>query len=397
MNQPPFEVADIIHVAGRRFVENNRSWLNWQHLRVLRAIERCRTAVLGGHRDRCSRCGHQAISYNSCRNRHCAKCQTNARDKWLAAREKELLAVPYVHVVFTLPHQLSRLMLSNKKVIYDLLFRASAATLLEIAADPKHLGVEIGFLSVLHTWGQNVLHHPHVHCVIPAGGLSPDHQRWIPPRYPFFLPVKVLARVFRGKFTAGLKRAFRKRELTFPGALQCLAQESAFRSFLRSLFRQDWVVYAKPPFGGPRHVLHYLARYTHRVAISNHRLVALADGKVTFRWKDYAHHNKQRLLTVTAEEFLRRFLLHVLPRGFVRVRFFGFLANRRRKSLLPLCQQLLRMTRHPGSLDALPPDSPDPVIWRCPRCGGPMLLQEHLTVLQVGPSPAEWRNHIDSS
>jgi hypothetical protein len=209
--------------------------------------------------------------------------------------------------------------------------------------------------------------------------------------------VKVLSRVFRGKFTAGLKKAFRKRELTFSGALQSLSQESAFRSFLRSLFRQAWVVYAKPPFGGPRHVLQYLARYTHRVAISNHRIVDFADGKVTFLWRDYAHHNKQRLMTVTAEEFLRRFLLHVLPRGFVRIRFFGFLANRRRKSLLPLCQQLLRMTPHPGSVDAVQPDSPHPVIWRCPRCGGPMLLRKRLTALQVGASPAVWRNPIDSS
>jgi hypothetical protein len=397
MNSPPFEVADIIRAAGASFVEKNRSWLSWQHLRVLRAIERCRTAALGGHLDRCSHCGHQAISYNSCRNRHCAKCQTNARDKWLAAREKELLPVRYAHVVFTLPHQLSRLTLSNKRIVYDLLFRASAATLLEIAADPKHLGAEIGFMSVLHSWGQNVLLHPHVHCVIPAGGLSLDHQRWIRPRYAFFLPVKVLSRVFRGKFVAGLKQTFQKGKLVFPGTLRFLAQEPAFHSFLRSLFRHDWVVYAKPPFGGPQHVLHYLARYTHRVAISNHRLVAFTDGKVTFRWKDYAHHNKQRLMTVTAEEFLRRFFLHVLPHGFVRIRFFGFLANRRRKSLLPLCQQRLMTLPHPDSPDTVQPKSSSAALWRCPRCGGPMLLVERFTALQLGPSSAEWRNRIDSS
>jgi hypothetical protein len=281
MNAPPFEVADIVRAAGKSFIEKNRSRLNWQHLRVLRAIERCRTAALGGHLDQCSRCGQQAISYNSCRNRHCGKCQTNARDRWLAEREKELLNVPYVHVVFTLPHQLSPLALANKRILYDLLFRASAATLSEIAADPKHLGAEIGFMSVLHTWGQNVLHHPHVHCVIPAGGLSLDHQHWVHPRYAFFLPVKVLSRVFRGKFTAGLKRAFRKGKLVFPGTLQPFAQERAFHSFLRTLFRQDWVVYAKPPFGGPQHVLHYLARYTHRVAISNHRHVNFSHCQVT--------------------------------------------------------------------------------------------------------------------
>jgi hypothetical protein len=397
MNPPPFEVADIVRAAGKSFVEKNRSRLNWQHLRVLRAIERCRTAALGGHLDQCSRCDHQVISYNSCRNRHCAKCQTNARDKWLAAREKELLAVSYVHVVFTLPHQLSQLALTNKRVVYGLLLRASAATLLEIAADPKHLGADIGFMSVLHTWGQNVLHHPHVHCVIPTGGLSLDHQRWIHPRYAFFLPVKVLARVFRGKFSDGLKKAFRQKELIFPGSLAPLAQERAFRSFLRSLFRHDWVVYAKPPFGGPQHVLQYLARYTHRVAISNHRLVAFADGQVTFRWKDYAHGNKHKLMTVTTEEFLRRFLLHVLPHGFVRIRFFGFLANRRRQSLLPLCQQLLRMALHPASADAEQSDSSCPALWRCPRCGGPMLLIESFTAFQADASSARWRTRIDSS
>ncbi len=396
MNQPPFEVADIVRAAGKSFVEKNRSRLSWQHLRVLRAIERCRTAALGGHLDQCSRCGHQAISYNSCRNRHCAKCQTNARDQWLAARQTELLDVPYVHVVFTLPHELSQLALSNKKALYDLLFRASAATLLEIAADPKHLGADIGFMSVLHTWGQNVLHHPHARCVIPAGGLSLDHQHWIHPRYAFFLPVKVLSRVFRGKFTAGLKRAFRKRQLTFPGSLQPFAKERAFHSFLRSLFRQDWVVYAKPPFGGPQHVLHYLARYTHRVAISNHRILAFADGQVTFRWKDYAHGSKQKLMTVTAEEFLRRFLLHVLPHGFVRIRFFGFLANCRRKALLPVCQQLLQMPA-PSCPNAGLPKASSAALWQCPRCGGSMLLVQSFTATELNSQSVEPRIRFDSS
>jgi hypothetical protein len=396
MNAPPFEVADIVRAAGRSFIEKNRSRLTWQHVRVLRAIERCRTAALGGHLDQCSRCGQQAISYNSCRNRHCGKCQTNARDRWLADREKELLDVPYVHVVFTLPHQLSQLALANKRPLYDLLFRASAATLLEIAADPKHLGADIGFMTVLHTWGQNVLHHPHVHCVIPAGGLSLDRQRWIHPRYAFFLPVKVLSRVFRGKFHAGLKKAFRKKQPTFPGALAPLAQERAFHSFLRSLFRQDWVVYAKPPFGGPRHVLHYLARYTHRVAISNHRLVNFADDQVTFRWKDYAHGSKQKLMTVTTEEFLRRFLLHVLPHGFVRIRFFGFLANRRRKTLLPLCHRLLQKAS-PRTLASIQPKACSRAVWQCPRCGGSMLLMQRLNVAELQSKSAQPRIHIDSS
>jgi Putative transposase/Transposase zinc-binding domain len=387
MSRPPFEVADIVRQYGNSFIAKHRSWLTWLHLRVLDAIEFCRTATLGGHLDRCSRCGHEAISYCSCRNRHCPKCQTNARDKWLAKRSEELLPVSYVHVVFTLPHELSWLALHNKKVVYDLLFRSSAATMLEIAADPKHLGAEIGFLSVLHTWGSNMLHHPHVHSVIPSGGLSPDHQHWIHPRYSFFLPVKVLGRVFRGKFVAGLKRAFQRGELVFPGNLQPLAKEKAFRSFLRPLFRQDWVVYAKRPFGGPEHVLHYLARYTHRVAISNHRLLSVADGQVTFRWKDYAHGNKQRKLTISAEEFLRRFLLHTLPRGFVRIRFSGFLANRRRKQLLPLCLQLLGSNPHPHPEAAAGNDAKSAETWRCPHCGGSMVLIEKLTAQQIS-----WRS-----
>ncbi len=397
MNRPPFEVADIIRQYGNSFIAKNRCWLTWLHLRVLYAIEFCRTATLGGHLDRCSRCGHEVISFNSCRNRHCPKCQTNARDKWLAERSKELLPVSYCHVVFTLPHELSWLALQNKKVVYDLLFRTSATTLLEVAADPKHLGAEIGFQSVLHTWGQNLLHHPHIHCVIPAGGLSPDHQRWIHPRYPFFLPVKVLSRVFRGKFIAGLKLAFQQGKLVFPGSLQPLARKSAFHAFLRPLFRQDWVVYAKRPFGGPQHVLQYLARYTHRVAISNHRILDVANGKVTFHWKDYAHGSQQRKMTVTAEEFLRRFMLHVLPRGFVRIRFSGFLANRRRKQLLPLCQQLLQASPRQHSQTHGSGETTSATTWLCPRCGGPMALIEKLTAQQIHRRSVDRKDLVDSS
>jgi hypothetical protein len=397
MSQPPFEVADIIRAHGKSFIERNRSWLTWLHLRVLRAIQYCRTAALGGHRDQCPQCGHRAIFFHSCRNRHCPKCQTQARDKWIAARCNELLPVHYVHVVFTIPHQLSWLALQNKKVVYDLLFRSSAETLLEVAADPRHLGADIGFLSVLHTWGQNLLHHPHVHCVIPAGGLSSDHQRWIHPRYPFFLPVKALGRVFRGKFIAGLKRAFRQGKLSFPGSIKSLAQEKAFHAFLRPLFRQDWMVYAKRPFGGPEHVLHYLARYTHRVAISNHRIVNFADGQVTFRWKDYAHKGKQRKMTLTAEEFLRRFLLHVLPRGFVRIRFSGFLANRRRKQLLPLCQHLLKASPRPSSPPATAPAPKLLQACLCPRCGCPMVVIEKLTAEQIRRESLARENFLDSS
>ena len=397
MKRPPIEVADIIRAVGKRFIDKNRSWLNGLHRKVLSAIERCRTAALGGHRDRCLRCGYTvAISYNSCRNRHCPKCQTNARNKWLADRNAELLPVPYVHVVFTLPHQLAPLVFHNNKILYGLLFRASSASLLEIAADPKHLGADIGFLSVLHTWGQNLLHHPHVHCVIPAGGLSADHQHWVHPRYRFFLPVKVLSRVFRGKFVHGLKQAFRRGELYLPAGLKTLAHEKAFRAFLRTLFRQDWVVYAKRPFGGPHHVLQYLARYTHRVAISNHRIVDFTNDKVTFLWKDYAHGSKRRLMTLTAEEFLRRFLIHTLPRGFIRIRFFGFLANRQRAALLPLCRQLLEADAQSIS----PPPSKAatlPALWICPHCGGPMMVIERLTSLQIRDEVQRQRAFVDTS
>jgi Putative transposase/Transposase zinc-binding domain len=383
VNRPPFEVADILRQHGNSFIEKNRSWLTCHHRRVLHAIEHCRTSTLGGHLDRCSRCGHRLISYNSCRNRHGPKCLTRARDQWLAQRHRELLPVGYFHVVFTLPHELSWLALQNKKLLYDLLFRTTAATLLEVAADAKHLGAQIGFLSVLHTWGQNLLHHPHVHCVIPLGGLALEGEHWVRPRYVFFLPVKVLSRVFRGKFIAGLKRAFRDGKLSFSGSLRPLAEEKAFHSFLRSLFRHEWVVYAKRPFGGPEHVLHYLARYTHRVAISNHRIVNVADGQVTFRWKDYARGSKQRTMVVSGEEFLRRFLLHVLPRGFVRIRFFGFLANRQRRQLLPLCQRLLEVIL-PPSLPALHAGQANlPASWLCPLCGGVMLLIEKFTAEEI--------------
>jgi hypothetical protein len=383
MSRPPLEVADLIRAAGHAFIEQSLRWITWQHLKVLQAIERCRTAALGGHLDECTRCGHRAISFNSCRNRHCPKCQTGARDRWLEKRRRELLPTPYVHVVFTLPRQLASLALQNKKVVYDLLFRTSAETLLEIARDPRHLGAEIGFFSVLHTWTQKLEIHPHVHCVIPAGGLSPDHTCWIHTRYAFFLPVKVLGRVFRGKFVAALKYAFQNGQLSFHGDLKPLAEPETFAAWLRPLFREDWVVYAKRPFGGPEHVLHYLGRYTHRVAISNHRLVSLTDGQVTFRWRDSAHNNEQKLMTLSLDEFLRRFLLHLLPKGFVRIRNFGFLANRRRATLLPLCLHLLGSAQEPqteqGALSIN--DSSD--LWRCPKCGEPMKIVERLTAAEI--------------
>jgi hypothetical protein len=380
MSRPPLEVADLIRAAGAAFLERNRHWLSWQHAKVLRAIQRCRTAALGGHLDECTRCGQRAISYNSCRNRHCPKCQTAARERWIAARQTELLPIRYVHVVFTLPRELAPLALQNKKTVYDLLFRASAETLLEVARDRKHLGAEIGFFTVLHTWNQKLGLHPHVHCVVPAGGLSPDRTRWIKPRCAFFLPVKVLSRVFRGKFVAALRSAFREDRLRFQGRLTPLAHPKTFAAWLRPLFRKDWVVYSKPPFGGPQYVLQYLGRYTHRVAISNHRLISFADGQVTFRWRDSAHNNEQKLLTLSLDEFLRRFLLHVLPKGFMRIRNFGFLANRTRASTLPLCFSLLGSASQtkPEVCTARPYD-----FWLCPKCAGPMRVIQQFTPVEI--------------
>jgi hypothetical protein len=381
MDRPPLEVADLVRAAGPAFIARSRTWITWKHVKVLLAIVRCRTAVLGGHLDECTRCGHRAISYNSCRNRHCPKCQAGARECWLEKRRQELLPTPYVHVVFTLPRPLAPLALQNKKVVYDLLFRTSAQTLLEVAHDQKHLGAEIGFFSVLHTWSQKLELHPHVHCVVPAGGLSADRKRWIKPRYAFFLPVKVLSRVFRGKFVAALKRAFQDGQLSFHGDLRLLAQPKTFAAWLRTLFRKDWVVYSKPPFGGPDYVLRYLGRYTHRVAISNHRLVSFADHQVIFRWRDSAHKNEQRRMTLSLDEFLRRFLLHLLPDGFVRIRNFGFLANRRRAAFLPLCFQLLGRTKHAEQDTPGAQDSRD--LWLCPKCAAPMRVVERLTAAEI--------------
>jgi hypothetical protein len=383
MNRPPLEMADIVRFAGQSFLQRSQRWINWQHQKILLAITRCRTAALGGHRDRCSDCGHTAISYNSCRNRHCPKCQGNARQRWLQARERELLPTPYVHVVFTLPRELAPLALQNKQVIYNLLFQTSAETLLEIARDPRHLGAEIGFFSVLHTWNQRLQHHPHIHCVLAAGGLAPDHSRWISSHRSFFLPIKVLSRVFRGKFVAKLKTAFCEATLEFHGTLTPLAEPRTFASWLRLLFRHDWVVYAKRPFGGPEHALRYLGAYTHRVAISNHRLVALTDGDVTFRWRDSAHGNKKRLMTLSVDEFLRRFLLHLLPRGFVRIRNFGFLANRQRAQLLPLCFNLLQASDSISVASVSPSTDRSHSRWNCPVCGATIHVLERLSAAQL--------------
>ena len=381
MTRPPFEVADIVRRHGERFLETHGAWVTGRHRRVLRAIAQCRTAALGGHRDRCEQCAQPALSYNSCRDRHCPRCLTAARNAWVAAREAELLPVGYVHIVFTMPEPLARLALANKRVVYDLLFRAAAETLLQVAANPQRLGAAIGGLMVLHTWGQRLQHHPHVHCVVPMGGLAPDRTRWIHARPRFFLPIPVLRKIFRAKLVAGLRAAHRHGRLDCPRTLAPLKPDAAFRAFVRSLYRQTWVVYAKPPFGSPSHVLHYLARYTHRVAISNHRLVDVTDDTVSFRWKDYRHGSRVRTLTLESEEFLRRFLLHILPKRFVRIRYFGFLASRCRTPQLEQCRQALAVAGVPSPE---PPRPPAPQCsWPCPRCGAPMRVIERLTARQV--------------
>ena len=380
MSRPTVEVADIFRAQGSPFIDRHRDRIRFQQLKVMRAILHCRTAALGGHIDICPRCGgDKTISYNSCRNRHCPKCQTQARQRWIAARKLELLETRYFHVVFTLPHELHSLILQNEAELYKLLFRTVADTLLEVAANPEHLGAEIGFFGILHTWGQNLLFHPHIHCVIPGGGLSPDHSHWIHPRYPFFLPVKVLCKVFRGKFVDGLKRLHQEGRFTFTGSIQRMSEPKCFAAFLRTLFRQDWVVYAKPAFGGPEQVLRYLGRYTHRVAISNHRLVSFDRNHVTFRWRDYARGNKQRLMTVSADEFIRRFLVHVLPKRFVRIRHFGFMANYQRSSSLDLCRQRLGMAPVIQSTEIARAVS----SWVCPKCGGTMTIVERVTAAQL--------------
>jgi hypothetical protein len=386
--RPPVEVADIFRQQGSDFRLTHP--LSPEQRRVMRAIEQCRTAALGGHVDQCDTCGHQRISYNSCRNRHCPKCQSLAKARWLEARMADLLPVEYFHVVFTLPEQLASLALQNQRVVYNLLFASAAETLRTIAADPKHLGAEIGFLAVLHTWGQTLRHHPHLHCVVPGGGLSPDGRRWVSCRQGFFLPVNVLARLFRRLFLAALAQAFDNGKLTFHGTSAYLAQPLAFERLLASLRAREWWVYAKRPFGGPEQVLAYLGRYTHRVAISNHRLLACKDGRVTFSWKDYARGNAQRTMTLPADEFTRRFLLHVLPRGWQRLRQFGLLANRRRREKLALCRQLLGCTTEQPDINLpLPRDYQTlyetltgQSLRQCPACrAGTMKLTAYLAPL----------------
>ncbi len=369
------EVADVFRRHGDTYRREHEGRLGRVERRVMSAIELCRTAALGGHTEACADCGLVRCAYNSCRNRHCPKCQGAARADWLAARQAELLPVEYFHVVFTLPAPAAEIAFQNKAALYALLFRSAAETVRTIAADPRHMGAETGLVAVLHTWGQALLHHPHLHCVVPGGGASADGCRWIACKPGFFLPVRVLSRLFRRLFLEGLQAAFDAGELGFFGELARLADPATFRRRLAELRKAEWVVYAKPPFGGPAQVLAYLGRYTHRVAIANTRLVEMTDREVAFRWKDYRHHEKARIMTLDAGEFIRRFLLHTLPDGFHRIRHYGFLANGHRAAKLALCRRLLGaapaapVVEQPGT-DPTPPPVPRP----CLHCGGLVVL-----------------------
>ena len=397
MARPTVEVAAIFRRHGERYREQHP--LPVQQLRLIWAIETCRTAALGGHVERCSHCPHQRIAYNSCRNRHCPKCQNLERGRWLKRRKAELLPVEYFHAVFTIPEQLNALALQNKAVLYGILFQASAQTLLTIAADPRHLGARIGFFSILHTWGQNLLLHPHVHCVVTGGGLSTDGESWVSCRPGFFLSVHVLSRLFRRLFLEALDQAFRAGKLSFHGKLETLGEPRQFHQLLDTVRQMEWVVYAKPPFGGPAQVLDYLGRYTHRVAISNNRLLSENQEQVRFRYKNYrAHHSqKKRTMTLAADEFIRRFLLHTIPPGFQRIRHYGLLASRNKRTTLHHCRHLLGVAHSdllPTGDDialSLPGLTPDPQ--RCPQCGTGNMVR----VETIPPPRLPMVRRIDSS
>jgi hypothetical protein len=377
---PGLEVADIFRRHGEAFRRAHGNRLGYVERRVMGAITACRTAALGGHVEQCSDCGTTRIAYNSCRNRHCPKCQGLARAKWLADRTAELLPVPYFHVVFTLPTSVAEIAFHNKAAVYAILFRAAAETLIAIAADPRRLGARIGLTAVLHTWGQTLTHHPHVHCIVPGGGPSLDGARWVACRPRFFLPVRVLARLFRRLFLRDLQNAHDAGRLRFSGHLASLADADAFKARLAELRRIDWVVYAKPPFGGPRQALAYLGRYTHRVAIANSRLLALEDGKVRFTWKDYRKDGLTKVMTLDATEFIRRFLLHTLPDGLHRIRHYGFLANGDRHDNLARCRRLIAAhdaatecatTEHTPAVDLVDgKHTRSDALRTCPDCGG---------------------------
>ncbi|MER8766765.1 IS91 family transposase [Mesorhizobium sp. M0340] len=386
------EVADIFRRHGEAYRQAHDGHLGRVERRVMSAIELCRTAELGGHVEGCRSCGAIRVAYNSCRNRHCPKCQGQACREWLAARQGELLPVPYFHVVFTLPAQIAAIAFQNKAAVYTILFKVAAETLRTIAADSKHLGAEIGLVGVLHSWGQNLHYHPHIHCIVPGGGLSPDGTRWISCKPGFFLPVRVLSRLFRRLFLEELRTAYEAGKLSFFGDLAELALPVVFRRRLGEARRLEWVVYAKPPFGGPEQVLAYLGRYTHRVAIANSRLVSMADGKIVFRWRDYQHGGKAKLMTLNVHEFIRRFLLHTLPDGFHRIRHYGFLANGHRAAKLDLCRRLLANPLQ-DNIEPRVESTPAPLrlAHRCPCCGGSMITLAIWRCGQAPPGPL-WDN-----
>jgi len=366
------EVADIFRIYGQRYRDNHR--LPLSHLKVMRAIERCRTAALGGHVEKCDHCGLERISYNSCRNRHCPKCQAMAKAAWLQQRKAELLPVGYFHNVFTLPHELNAIALANKKVIFNLLFKSAADTLLEFAADPKHgLGGKLGLTAILHTWDQKLFGHIHLHCVIPGGVLLKNNTKWVHAKDTFLFPVKALSRVFRGKFIDSLNQAFNNGLLLFPGQAAVFKTKQAFGTLVNRLWKREWVVYSKKPFAGPEKVLDYLGRYTHRVAISNHRIVSVKNSMVTFSYRDRSDENKVKYLTIKADEFIRRFLMHVLPQSYVRIRHFGFLANKCKRKNLACCRQALNS--HPQPSEPVETTARAILLYltgedlnRCPHC-----------------------------
>lgn len=400
MERPKLEVADVLRRYGEAYRESHNASLATGQRRVMTAIELCRTAALGGHMEQCDECGHQRNAFNSCRDRHCPKCQSLTRAEWLEERQSELLDCEYFHIVFTLPEDIAAIAYQNKEVVYDILFRATVETLSTIAADPKHLGAEIGFFAVLHTWGQNLLHHPHLHCVVPGGGITPGGKEWIGCRRGFFLPVRVLSRLFRRIFLKYLKKAFDTGKLQFFNSSQPLGERLAFVRYLAKAQSSEWVVSAKAPFAGPEQVLDYVGRYTHRVAISNNRLLDIDDGQVSFRWKDYRQDSQQKTMTLSADEFIRRFLLHVLPNGFRRIRYYGFLANRYRREKLAQCRHLLGMRAQEATAVAPPKDYRDRyeeltgcTLRKCPQCH-----RGHMVVVEMLPRiPSRLFQIMDSS
>jgi hypothetical protein len=384
VDRPKLEVADVFRRYGQAYRQNHGASMSAEQRRVMAAIEVCRTAVLGGHLERCDKCGYEHNCFNSCRDRHCPKCQSLAKAQWIEHRQAELLECPYFHVVFTVPEEIAAIAYQNKDVVYDILFHSTAETLKTIAADPKHLGAEIGFFAVLHSWGQNLMFHPHLHCVVPGGGLSADGQRWVHCRARFFLSVRVLSRLFRRLFLESMEKEFHSGKLQFFAALEFLRDPHAFAARIAEAKETDWVVYAKRPFAGPQQVLDYVGRYTHRVAISNNRLIDIDNGRVKFHWKDYHDNSEIKAMDLESGEFIRRFLLHVLPEGFQRIRYYGFLANRDRRKKLALCRQLLGMQTSSQATAVkdyreLYQELTGRSLTRCPRCQqGQMVIVESL-------------------